>query len=360
MICDYALLILCWLHKYIDHCDHTERANKNLPEEEQIHDKYFLSEIEDLDLIEEARYKKVIVSGLERFLVDLYEVHTGKKPEPRQPIDEFLIFRLQQKIKTLSFYYRRIIEDKTHKDSDFSKKLQKWFKEQSWSFSWQETDFDKAAHQAAYLLVNKILFYDLLQAKRPNELDPLSIPEDLTRGGLLQSILQGFFNDVIKNIDYETIYTTDFIDDTAFPEHKEVVEEIKELVRILKKYDFSKIGYDIIGRIFERLIPAQERHNLGQYFTHADIVDLILRFCLKHEKDRIFDPACGAGTFLVRAYQHKRLMNQRLKHEEVLKTLWGCDIAKFPAHLSTINLAVNDLKTDENYPQIIQEDFGCD
>ncbi len=335
----------------------TERVNKNLPEEEQIHDKYFLSEIEDLDLIEEPRYKKVIVSGLERFLVDLYEVHTGKKPEPRQPIDEFLIFRLQQKIKTLSFYYRRIIEDKTHKDADFSKKLQKWFKEQSWSFAWQETDFDKAAHQAAYLLVNKILFYDLLQAKRPNELDPLSIPEDLTRGGLLQSILQGFFNDVIKNIDYETIYTTDFIDDTAFPEHKEVVEEIKELVRILKRYDFSKIGYDIIGRIFERLIPAQERHNLGQYFTHADIVDLILRFCLKHEKDRIFDPACGAGTFLVRAYQHKRLMNQRLNHQEILKTLWGCDIAKFPAHLSTINLAVNDLQTDENYPQIIQEDF---
>ena len=335
----------------------TERANKNLPEEEQIHDKYFLSEIEDLDLIEEPRYKKKILSGLEHFLIDLYEVYTGKKPEPRQPIDEFLIFRLQQKIKKLSFYYRRIIEDKTHKDADFSKKLQKWFKEQSWSFAWQETDFDKAAHQAAYLLVNKILFYDLLQAKRPNELDPLNIPDDLTKGGLLQSQLQGYFNYVLKHIDYETIYTTDFIDDTAFPEHKEVVEEIKELVRILKRYDFFKIGYDIIGRIFERLIPAQERHNLGQYFTHADIVDLILRFCLKHEKDRIFDPACGAGTFLVRAYQHKKLMNQRLNHQEILKTLWGDDIAKFPAHLATINLAVNDLKTDENYPQIIQEDF---
>ena len=79
----------------------TERANKNLPEEEQIHDKYFFSEIEDLDLIEEPRYKKVIVSGLERFLVDLYEVYSGKKPEPRQPIDEFLIFRLQEKIKKL-------------------------------------------------------------------------------------------------------------------------------------------------------------------------------------------------------------------------------------------------------------------
>jgi len=334
----------------------TERVNKNLPEEEQIHDKYFLSEIENLDLIEEPRYKKGIISGLEHFLIDLYEVHTGKKPEPRQAIDEFLIFRLQQKIKTLSFYYRRIIEDKTHKDTDFSKKLQKWFKEQSWSFAWQETDFDKAAHQAAYLLVNKILFYDLLQAKRPSEFEFLEITKSLFKGKSLQKELQKYFDQVLE-VDYKTIYSTDFIDETAFPEHSEVVEEIKELVRILKRYDFSKIGYDIIGRIFERLIPPQERHNLGQYFTHPDIVDLILRFCLKHEDDKVFDPACGAGTFLVRAYRHKRLMNQRLKHQGILKSLWGCDIAKFPAHLSTINLAINDLTTDENYPQIMKEDF---
>jgi hypothetical protein len=50
-------------------------------------------------------------------------------------------------------------------------------------------------------------------------------------------------------------------------------------------------------------------------------------------------------------------MNLRKSHQEILKTLWGVDIAKFPAHLSTINLAVNDLSVDENYPQIFNEDF---
>ena len=50
-------------------------------------------------------------------------------------------------------------------------------------------------------------------------------------------------------------------------------------------------------------------------------------------------------------------MNQLLDHQHILKTLWGTDIAKFPAHLSTINLAINDLTVDENYPQILQEDF---
>jgi type I restriction-modification system DNA methylase subunit len=335
----------------------TERVNANVSIEEQICDKYALSEIENIDLIEEPRYKNRILSGLEYFLTDLYEVHTGKKSEPKHPIDEILIYLIHLCIKRLSNYYRQIIEDRCHKDMKFRGTLEKWFAEQQWNFFHQPTDYEKAARQAAYLLVNKILFYDLLQTKRPDRLDPLSIPEDLTKGGLLQNQLQAFFDYVLKEIDYETIYDADFIDQTAFPDRKEVVDEIKSLIRTLNLYDFSKIGYDIIGRIFERLIPAEERHNLGQYFTNADVVDIILKFCLQHEKDKILDPACGAGTFLVRAYKHKQIMNQMLKHEEILRTLWGVDIAKFPAHLATINLAINDLSVDENYPYIIKEDF---
>jgi len=334
----------------------TEKVNAQRPPEEQLVEKYHLSELEDLNLIEDTRYKESIIKQLERFLTKLYAVHTGKEPEPKQAIDEFLIYRLHEKIKRLSRYYATIIEDQCHKDKAFSSKLGRWFFDQGWSFAWQPQDFDKAARQTAYLLVNKILFYDLLQAKRPAKLDPLQIPRGLTKGSQLQKILQSFFDEVLK-IDYETIYTTDFIDTIAFPDQKEVVAEVKELVSILQEYDFSKLGYEIIGGIFQKLIPQDERHNLGQYFTNPDVVDLILGFCLKQESDKVFDPSCGAGTFLVRAYQHKKLMNQYLKHEDILETLWGNDIAKFPAHLSTINLAINDLSVDKNYPNIMQEDF---
>ncbi|MDI6776394.1 MAG: N-6 DNA methylase [Syntrophales bacterium] len=334
----------------------TEKVNALRPEEEQIVEKYALSELENLDDIEQTRYREPIKKGLADFLTRLYSVHSGREPEPKQAIDEFLIFRLQEKIRVLSTYYRRIIDDQCHKNSSFAKSLKNWFVDQGWNFAWQSQDFDKASRQTAYLLVNKILFYNLLQAKRPHELAPLEIPESLLKGAQLQKILQSFFDEVLK-IDYETIYTTDFIDTIAFPEAKEVIKEIKELITILKKYDFSRLGYDVIGRIFERLIPQDERHNLGQYFTSPDVVDLILKFCLHHEDDRILDPACGAGTFLVRAYQHKKLMNQRKGHEDILTTLWGNDIAKFPAHLATINLAINDLGVDKNYPNILQEDF---
>jgi len=334
----------------------TERVNSLRPLEEQIQDKYFLSQIENLDLIEEPGYKNTIISGLERFLTDLYEIHSGKKVKPKQAIDELLIYRLQDKIRRLSNYYIVIIDNHCHKDNAFAKELGRWFVSQGWSFAWQPQNFDKAARQTAYLLVNKILFYNVLQAKRPHQLDPLEVPASLTKGSVLQTTLQGYFTRVLKKIDYETIYTADFIDTIAFPDEEGVVKEIRELVNILQQYDFSKLG-DIIGPIFERLIPQDERHNLGQYFTNPDVVDIILKFCLRYEDDKVLDPACGAGTFLVRAYQHKKLMNQRLEHEDILNTLWGNDIAKFPAHLSTINLAIRDLSVDKNYPNILQEDF---
>ena len=335
----------------------TEKANRMEPEERQVVEKFYLSGIENLDDIEDIRFKNPILKGIERFLEELARVHTGKRAEPLLPIDEFLTFRLQEKIQRLSRYYKQIIRDKAHKDNEFSKNFQEWFSKQQWTFTFSEADFEKAARQTAYLLINKILFYDVLQSKRQGQLDPLTIPDDLTKGGFLQTTVERHFDYVLHNIDYETIYSTDFIDQIAFPENRAVVEEIKELVRVLKRYDFSKLGYDIIGRIFERLIPHEERHNLGQYFTSPDIVDLILGFCVCHENDTILDPSCGAGTFLVRAYQYKKMMNLRMPHEDILKTLWGVDIAKFPAHLATINLAVNDLSVDENYPQIFNEDF---
>ncbi|MCL5090772.1 MAG: N-6 DNA methylase, partial [Patescibacteria group bacterium] len=107
----------------------------------------------------------------------------------------------------------------------------------------------------------------------------------------------------------------------------------------------------------EGLIPAEERHNLGQYFTNPDIVDLILAFSLKEENDLVFDPGCGAGTFLRRAYHWKKLQNSFLTHEDILPTLWGNDIDKFAVGLATINLAIADLRSAENYPRVIQKDF---
>lgn len=334
----------------------TEKVNANLGEEEQIIWRYNLSDLPDINSLEANRYAESTKKALEEFLIKLCSVWSGKEAEPKLPIDELLTLRLYEKIQIFAVYYRAIIEKRCEENKEFRAKLRHWFIEQQWSFTGQPQDYDKIAHQAAYLLVIKILFYNVLATKRPDDLAPLEMPVVLVKGRHCQRQMQIYYDEVLE-IDYEPIYSSNFIDSLCFPDSREVLREIRELILALGKYNLSKISYDIIGRIFERLIPPEERHNLGQYFTNSEVVDLILRFCSDHEDDIILDPSCGAGTFLVRAYYHKKLMNQRKDHTELLQTLWGNDIAKFPALLSIINLCIRDLSVDKNYPNILHEDF---
>lgn len=277
----------------------------------------------------------------------------GSDHELQPAMDEFLLFQLQKKINALADFYKSTLKEQTRQNPVFARKLAGWFAEQNCKFSRRPDDFDYAAKWTAYLLINKILFYHLLRKRESHTLAAFAFPDDLKR---LRITLRNYFERILK-IDYAAFYTTDFIEKIVFPKTNAMVKEIEAVAEIFKTHDFSKLGYDVIGRIFERLIPPDERHDFGQYFTSPEVVDLILRFSLAREDAAILDPACGAGMFLMRAYQHKKLMNRRLQHEKILATLWGSEIAAFPAHLAKINLAINDLKAAQNQPNIIQRDF---
>ena len=331
----------------------TQKSRSLASLSDQMVNIYDLTNIADPSAIDRPDIRLQIQRNLERFLVDLLKVAKGKKQVLKRPIDKILIHRLRSAINSLQIHYQELIK-KNVTDAKFARKLRKWFNEQGWDYSGQVADLERVARQAAYLLINKIVFYTALQEKF--RLDPISIPPTLTDSKILKDTLQAYFRRAL-DIDYETIFTTDFIDDLAFPQSLDAIITLKEVLEDIKRYRMSKLDYDVIGRIFERLIPIDERHKLGQYFTRSDIVDLILGFCLDKEEDKVFDPACGTGTFLVRAYKYKHLQNPRLEHKAVLGMLWGGDIARFPISLATINLAVRDLGAEENYPGIFQKDF---
>lgn len=336
----------------------TKKVNEIKDETKQLIQHYSLSAITDISRLRSTEFAEPTKRALSEFLIKLNEVSTGKSAIPKLSIDEFLVEKLRAKVVDLAFKYEQVIRNRFLTDKEFATKLRHWFREQAWSFSAQDEDFAAVSRQTALLLVNKMFFYSALQSSR-EELSPLTIPDGLRRGDQLEKILRMYFDEVVSQIDYETIYTTDFIDSIAF-EHAErdIVDDAILLSQMFSRLDFSKLGFEIIGRIFEHLIPQDERHKYGQYFTRSDIVDLILRFCLpNNEKALVLDPACGAGTFLIRAYRQKKMLNQRLTHKEILATLWGVDIAKFPAHLATINLALNDLSTKDNYPRILEKNF---
>jgi hypothetical protein len=50
------------------------------------------------------------------------------------------------------------------------------------------------------------------------------------------------------------------------PPFKINLEDLDWLVRLIMRYEIEKLG-DIVGFIYEDLIPAEERHRLGQFYT---------------------------------------------------------------------------------------------
>jgi type I restriction-modification system DNA methylase subunit len=302
------------------------------------------------------KYSESIKKYLEIFLREFEQVYHGVKARPPLGIDERFIYRLRGTIHALSIPIFEHIKRMATEDVEFRKALGKFFREQGWSFKGVDEDFEKVSRQYVYLLVNKILFYNVLRSKYGNILPKIVIPETGLTGRELKDRLDSYFKKAYEVTgNFETILLTDFLDSITPPD--EVVGLLKDFIHRVGEYDFSKINYEILGNIFQRLIPENERHKLGQYYTRSDVVDLIVGFCVRNADDKVLDGACGAGTFLVRSYVRKKLLNPKKTHRDLLEDLYGVDIARFPAHLSMINLASRDLSEIENYPNIIQRDF---
>ena len=84
---------------------------------------------------------------------------------------------------------------------------------------------------------------------------------------------------------------------------------------------------------------------------------MINAFCIRDGDDTVLDPACGSASFLVRAYYRKKCLTPGRAHLELIGELFGCDIALYPAHLATLNLAAREINDEANYPRIARQNF---
>jgi type I restriction-modification system DNA methylase subunit len=221
---------------------------------------------------------------------------------------------------------------------------------------------ERIAEQLAYMLMNRLTFYKTLETQVPD------IPK-LTKIGTedpkeFAYMLRSYFDKVYKEVNYEAIFEPHPVLD-KIPFSKRLVYALNEFIEEVGTYNLAKIRSDVLGRVYEELIPDVERHRLGQYYTPPPIVELITEMCIKSPNDKVLDPACGSGSFLVKAYHKvkdlKRKENpfadENRLHEEILNQLYGVDINPFPATLSSINLAIRNLKVPSRHINIIVSDF---
>ena len=305
-----------------------------------------------------------IKNWLPLFLDEFARISLGTSVIGTKPPDEKFIEALE------SFLHIPIllsIEELDHRYTNPSLRLDldKWMRdEQGWVISHDpeaiRDNLERASQFSCYALVNKLVFHEALLKRYAPSMSKLLVPDHIDTGEKLRLHLESYFSEAKKiTHDYETVFGEDrtsvgnripFYSDRA-------VIHWRELINQIHLFDFSKLDYEIIGNIFERLIAPEERRKYGQFYTKVEVVDLINSFCITNGVEKIMDPACGGGTFLVRAYARKRELNPSRKHGELLTDLFGIDISHFATHLTTINLATRDLIDTENYPQISRNDF---
>ncbi|NBC10406.1 MAG: N-6 DNA methylase [Planctomycetes bacterium] len=300
------------------------------------------------------------------FLHQLAEVLRGERQIERKPPDLRFIDTIEAELEQPILQTADALSQLT-KRSKFRLELRRWMVEdQGWTLADDDdqqgvlTDLNRASQFANYALLNKIVFYEALIKRYGTALEPLEVPDHIAEADRLRTHFEGHFARA-RSItgDYETVFGEDASNvGNRIPFHTDAaVEYWRQLIGQVHEFDFSRLDYDVIGTIFERLISPEERHKYGQYYTRAEVVDLINAFTIRTGKETVMDPACGGGTFLVRAYTRKRELNPAQTHAERLRDLFGTDISHFATHLTTINLATRDLIDDANYPQVSRSDF---
>ena len=113
----------------------------------------------------------------------------------------------------------------------------------------------------------------------------------------------------------------------------------------------SSASPEMKGTVYEKFIGNTFRGELGQFFTHRELVRFMIQFVDITPEDIIYDPACGSGGFLVQAikfirenYLEKespRAPSDTSVHEYSRRKIFGTDINDRAARTAKLNILVH-------------------
>ncbi len=249
----------------------------------------------------------------------------------------------------------------------------------------READYHKTKEifckESIYVLLNRLIFIRICEDKN-------LLKKRISDGGIEQfrSILE---EDVIDNSDQifkqivfssyssaRKIYSHIFDKGSPLDWYEngdgELNRVMNKILWILNRFNFSNINSDILGKIYEKYLPLEERKQLGEFYTPDSVIEYILDTIgyiptNSIEDKKIIDPSCGSGGFLVKAI--RRLIErwaikfgkttseeiasmsnwtkvlERLEPKEcekiinsIISNIYGFDLNPFAVHITEMNI----------------------
>ncbi len=129
--------------------------------------------------------------------------------------------------------------------------------------------------------------------------------------------------------------------------------KIATVVAHLESLSLSKTDLDTKGVAFETFQRDYFTGDAGQYFTPRELVEFCVQMTQPSAKDRVLDPCCGSGGFLLHALDavrneanRKHQVNEPQHwahwHDFAQRNLYGIEINRDIARVAKMNMIVHD------------------
>jgi hypothetical protein len=97
---------------------------------------------------------------------------------------------------------------------------------------------------------------------------------------------------------------------------------------------------DLFKGIYERFIPREVRHALGEFYTPDWLAEHGMDLLEWKPSDSLTDPTCGSGTFLLEAIRRRRMVDSGATAQSLLAGIHGIDLNPLAVLAAKGSLAV--------------------
>ncbi len=117
---------------------------------------------------------------------------------------------------------------------------------------------------------------------------------------------------------------------------------LDEIIKALDPLTLTDVDSDIKGDAFEYFLKnsTASGNDLGEYFTPRHIVKTMVRLVNPQIGEKVYDPFCGTGGFLIESFRHiynNMARNERNIDELKTNTIFGNEITK-TARIAKMNM----------------------
>lgn len=160
------------------------------------------------------------------------------------------------------------------------------------------------------------------------------LPNDTER---VSAIIKGdaFQASGVRNIGEADFFSWVLMDDIR----QDALQLFERLAQTFVVYDLNRIDQDLLKQLYQNLVDAKDRHDLGEYYTPDWLAELTLNDIGYTMGKSLYDPTCGSGSFLFSAIKHleKQGVSGQDLVEFVTNNVMGTDIHPLAVIISRIN-----------------------